>query len=139
MAQLFTYGTLMFESVWQMVVGKSYPTKKAVLRGYAVFKIRDEFYPGIIKAGDGDSVPGLIYDNIDETVLRKLDRFEGEYYHRQVVDAAIDADNTVSAHTYIVKPQFFHILDCEKWTEDWFKRHGLERFLSSYAGFNTID
>ena len=138
MTNLFTYGTLMYEPVWQAVVGKTYQTQKGVLRGYAVYKVRQDVYPAIIKASKDDSVPGLIYYGIDETSLETLDRFEGEYYHRKTVDVAIDGSQQISCHAYVIKPAHFHILACDTWSAEWFEQHGLKKFLESYIGFDSI-
>ena len=138
MKNLFTYGTLMYEPVWRAVVEKSFKTQKGELPGYAAYKIRDDVYPAIIKAGDDDSVPGLIYYDIDDASLEILDRFEGEFYDRKRVDAVTDKTRQVSCYAYVIKPKHFDILDCEIWRAEWFEQHGLKKFLDSYMGFDNI-
>jgi gamma-glutamylcyclotransferase (GGCT)/AIG2-like uncharacterized protein YtfP len=139
MANLFTYGSLMFEPVWAATVGRTYGTGKGVLRGYAIYKVHNEVYPGIIKASHDDSVTGLIYYDIGANVLQTLDRFEGDYYYRDTVEVDVGSSRKESCHAYLVKSEYFYILDCEKWHAEWFEQHGLKRFLASYIGFNDAD
>ena len=52
---LFTYGTLMFQEVWQAIVcpddvGRDFPSTPARLDGYQIFRVKDALYPGIIKS-----------------------------------------------------------------------------------------
>ena len=138
MTNLFTYGTLMYEPVWQTVIGKTFQTQKGVLWGYAAYKVRQDVYPAIIKAGADDSVPGLIYYDIDDVSLETLDRFEGEFYDRKIFDVAIDDSQQVACYAYVIKPVHFDILDCDIWSADWFVQHGLKRFLKSYMGFDKV-
>jgi gamma-glutamylcyclotransferase (GGCT)/AIG2-like uncharacterized protein YtfP len=138
MTNLFTYGTLMYEPVWQKVVGKTFQTQNGVLWGFAAYKVRRDVYPAIIKAGDDDSVPGLIYFDIDKASLDTLDRFEGEFYDRKIVDVITDGSQPVSCHAYVIKPAHFDILDCDTWSAEWFEERGLKKFLESYMGFDKV-
>ena len=139
MGNLFTYGTLMFEPVWAATIGKTYQTGQGVLRGYAVYKVHNEVYPGIIRANEDDAVPGLIYYGIDANVLQTVDRFEGDTYYREVVEVDVGSSKKESCDTYVVKSKYFYILDCEKWHAEWFEQHGLNQFLASYVGFDDAD
>jgi gamma-glutamylcyclotransferase (GGCT)/AIG2-like uncharacterized protein YtfP len=138
MENLFTYGTLMFEPVWQAAVGKTYRTKKGVVRGYAVYRVREDVYPAMIKAGDDDSVEGLIYFDVDEETLDTLDRFEGVFYDRKKINVSTDRSQGVSCHAYVIKPAHFDILDCDIWSAEWFEANGLKKFLDNYFGFKNI-
>lgn len=56
MANLFTYGSLMFkEVIYQLTSKKDYESRKAVLKGYARRTVKDAVYPGIYKA-EGENV-----------------------------------------------------------------------------------
>jgi gamma-glutamylcyclotransferase (GGCT)/AIG2-like uncharacterized protein YtfP len=136
---IFTYGTLMFPEVWRAVVGREFPAVAGALRGYSAFRVRDAVYPGVLKLNGNTVVDGILYLDVDEPTVARLDRFEGELYVRPSVTIACADGRERIADTYVVPPQHAEILTAEPWTRDWFLSSGsLEEFLQQFAGFQRI-
>ena len=76
MTHLFTYGSLMFEDVWNRLVKGNYLSQKATLRGYARRSVKGDEYPVIFQADE--LVEGVVYYDISEEDRIILDIFEGE-------------------------------------------------------------
>ena len=51
---LFTYGTLMFPEVWQRIGVGDFSSIPATLPGFAIFRVRDAVFPGIVRAQPHD-------------------------------------------------------------------------------------
>jgi len=154
---LFTYGTLMFPEVWQMVVGlevggRGSATLPAALAGYEIYRIRDAVYPGIIAAesaltsnlqpqcASAGSVPGLLYLDVDAGAFERLDRFEGSEYRRQTVLVNCQDGRRLAAEAYVVTPEARHLLTEESWTAAEFQARGhLAVFVAHYVGFGRLD
>ncbi|MGD8894123.1 MAG: gamma-glutamylcyclotransferase [Desulfobacterales bacterium] len=78
---IFAYGTLMIPSLMYAVTARHFGSQKAILRNYARFTVKGESYSGIIPVTDAIT-EGIIYFNVDELSLRRLDTFEGDLYQR---------------------------------------------------------
>ena len=134
---IFAYGTLMIPSVMQAVTGKHFASKEAVLRGYDRFRIKEEFYPGVIEKKEA-IIDGAVYLGVDSRSLRRLDLFEGELYHRTPVLIELQDGETLMAQTYLVKPEYENRLTSESWSLADFRENHLESFMNSYQGFFSI-
>src|SRR4051794_4655313 len=99
---VFAYGSLIFPEVWQAVVGREFTTIRGTAKGYSVFRVRDAAFPGIVAALPECTVVGLVYLDVDERSLARLDRFEDALYER--LSLAIECADGVQrqAETYIV-------------------------------------
>lgn len=161
MPHLFTYGTLMFPGVWQIVVGsdgsgREFETTPATLPGYQIYRVRDAVYPGIIEVENSSpfllpltsdlrplpplSVPGLLYFDVEAASLSRLDRFEGDDYCRISVEVTISNGQTIVADTYVIPSEHRHLLTDEPWTPQKFAADGhLEKFIAKYSGFTRLD
>lgn len=80
MTHLFTYGSLMFEDVWNRLVRGNYLSQQATLMGYARRSVKNDEYPVIFKPM---SLSGVVYYDISDEDMITLDAFEGEYYERK--------------------------------------------------------
>ena len=74
---IFTYGSLMFERVWTVVVAGTYRKTNARLFGYQRRKIRGEAYPALVPGTADDWVDGVVYLDVGQRDAVRLDRFEG--------------------------------------------------------------
>ena len=128
---VFTYGSLMFASVWQRVVQGSYRSEAATLAGYTRFALAEETYPGIV-ADTAGQVAGLVYFDVDAADLAALDRFEGDEYRRCTVDVSSNALAPVCAETYVMTA--LHRLSDQPWDPQGF---ALQRFLAGYCRDKT--
>jgi gamma-glutamylcyclotransferase (GGCT)/AIG2-like uncharacterized protein YtfP len=85
-------------------------------------------------------IPGLLYHNLDEDSLARLDAFEGHEYIRQSVTVLTDAGQQLPADAYIIPPNRRDILTGEIWTaEDFATRGDLAHFIAKYAGFTHFN
>ena len=132
MTHLFTYGSLMFEDVWNRLVRGNYLSQKATLMGYARRSVKNDEYPVIFQANE--LVEGVVYYDINEEDMITLDAFEGEYYERKEVELLVK-NAPVHACVYVLKKQYFDIIDPKPWSEAHFATEGIKRFLANYKGF----
>lgn len=138
MIHLFAYGTLMFEPVWQAVTGHRTPSIKGVLQGHAVFRVKGAVYPGLIPGKEDDTVHGRVYMHVDDAVVERLDRFEGNQYHRAKV-AVETEQGRLDCQAYKFRNDLLHQLSEELWRKDMFLQKGhLRSFLLGYQGFNAL-
>jgi gamma-glutamylcyclotransferase (GGCT)/AIG2-like uncharacterized protein YtfP len=131
---LFVYGTLMIPSVMHAVTARKFRFIEALLRGYARYTVKGEYYPGIIPETDAVTKGVLCFD-VDELSLERLDAFEGDLYQRTPIRAETEREEIFSAETYAVKPEFRDCLSSKKWNVEEFSQNHLEAFLETYSGF----
>jgi gamma-glutamylcyclotransferase (GGCT)/AIG2-like uncharacterized protein YtfP len=135
---VYTYGTLMFPDVWRSVVGKDFPTVAGTANGFAVYRVRDAVFPGIIAAADA-MVRGIVYLDVDDYSLARLDRFEDDFYERQALSVDCDDGQQRTAEAYVVTLPNRNVLTSEPWDgESFVASGGLEHFKSRFAGFGRI-
>ncbi|MBW2072119.1 MAG: gamma-glutamylcyclotransferase [Deltaproteobacteria bacterium] len=131
---VFAYGSLMFSQVWQKVVGNAYAREVAWLYGYERRRIRGQSYPTIIAAPAASVVKGLLYLQVSQEDLQKLDTFEGEYYRRGRVHCVVRNGSKIPAVVYLFKKQYALLVEHELWDAAWFCQQDLARFLVEYEG-----
>ena len=134
----FAYGSLIFAEVMRAVTGRRHESVVATLLGYSRFRVSETSYPGLIESADS-SVAGVLYDQVDASSLRLLDRFEGKYYLRRSVTVRTDHGDDQPAETYVIRPEFEHLLTQESWDSEFFRQNHLKSFLQSYQGFGWIE
>ena len=135
MTQVFTYGSLMFDDIWQEVVNTTHPSKHASLHGYKRVTILGDSYPVLVPAGGQQQVKGRLYCDVKKGELRKLDHFEGVFYQRQRVTVhAKDGDRTryLQAYVYLLAPGFEHLASNRPWQPEQFEAEQLQRFKRNY-------
>jgi len=126
---IFAYGTLMIPAVMYAATARHFRFKKAMLRGYARFTVKGESYPGIIPQADAIT-GGIIYLNVDEQSLERLDAFEGELYQRTPIRVETEREEILNAETYVIKPEYRGFLSSKGWdTKEFIQKH-LETFLT---------
>ena len=132
MTHLFTYGSLMFEDVWNRLVKGNYLSQKATLMNYARRSVKNDEYPVIFQANE--LVEGVVYYDINEEDMITLDAFEGEYYERKEVELLVEG-RYVKASAYVLKEAYFNLIDTKPWSDTLFAQEGIHNFLSDYKGF----
>lgn len=126
-ANVFTYGSLMYEKVWRQVVGEfSGEPAPALLHGYRRSRIRRENFPAMV-ADEQSFIPGALYSGVSEEQLALLDEFEGIEYERIDVAVALSASITLNAHAYLYLEQ--SKLDPRPWDPDDFEQNQIDIFL----------
>jgi gamma-glutamylcyclotransferase (GGCT)/AIG2-like uncharacterized protein YtfP len=136
---VFTYGTLMFPEIWRTVVGQEFETVEGSAIGFAIYRVVDAVFPGIIKADDRESVRGVVYLDVDHASVARLDLFEDDFYERQALWIACDDGQQRAAEAYVVPPQNCNVLTDEPWQRAAFiASGGLEQFTRRFQGFTRI-
>ena len=125
---LFVYGTLLFEKVRNRILHKSYSSQPATLYDYQRTCIKGAHYPGIIKH-DGSFVEGLLLLDIKLDDMKRLDEYEGEYYHRIQVEVALGTGKKQTAMVYLIKPCYRTLCVNQQWNPQVFQQQYLERYL----------
>ncbi len=134
---LFAYGTLMCSDIMAEVSGLHMPSDPASLTGYRRLGVRGEHYPAILPDTQS-SVTGVVYRDIPQSAWVLLDRFEGDMYSRNRVQATLADGSLVAADTYVIRDAFVGWLDDGEWDPTEFLRHGKERFRRFYKGYAKL-
>jgi gamma-glutamylcyclotransferase (GGCT)/AIG2-like uncharacterized protein YtfP len=137
---VFTYGTLMFPQVWKAVVGREFVSIPGSAKEYAIYCVRDAVFPGIIAAGDRDAVSGVVYLNVDQASLARLDLFEDDFYRRETLWIDCEDGQRRAADAYVVPNENREILTSQVWLQDEFVASGgLDYFIRRFQGFARIE
>ncbi len=131
---VFTYGSLLFPEIMAAVAARSFPSRPALLSGYARYRVYNAPYPGII-ACPQTCVTGRLYMQVDASSLKILDHFEGDLYERQTVEVRCD-NQLISAQTYVVAPGQKKYLTAIPWDPDSFKENDYALFLDQCLVLN---
>ena len=135
MAHLLTYGSLMFKDVWKRLIQSEYKADRATISGYARRCVKGDEYPAVFPANE--SVTGVVYFDISDEDMQILDAFEGEYYERKTLTASLGNHQSIPVEVYILKEQYYHIVDDTLWSELHFAQEGIKRFIENYKGFTS--
>lgn len=131
MTNVFTYGSLMFEPVWQAVVGRACPAEAACVSGFQRLRMRGESYPVALPATSEHQISGRLYCNLGRRDLLRLDRFEGRAYRRLQVSACLNAEGAEPkpAFIYVLAPGARHRVLNEPWQPEQFRQYHLLQVL----------
>ena len=135
MTHIFTYGSLMFEKVWNEVVRGDYQSYPGTVSGFIRLSIKHEHYPAMLAGPVNSTVEGVLYLDINSEDLIRLDEFEGSIYDRRGVQVMTD-NNIYAAETYILKDSYRNLLSDQQWDPQKFEDHGIHTFLGTYFGFD---
>lgn len=125
---VFVYGTLQFGDVLAAVIGRRLEGRAATLPDYARYAVKREPFPGIVPE-PGSTVRGLVFSDIDPVALGRIDAFEGELYHREVVRVHTDDGQEIDAQAYVMRPRYSALLADAPWDEDTFARRWHDRYV----------
>jgi gamma-glutamylcyclotransferase (GGCT)/AIG2-like uncharacterized protein YtfP len=135
MTHIFTYGSLMFEKIWNEVVRGNYQSCPGTVSGFVRLSIQHEHYPAMLHGPLSSTVEGVLYLDIDSEDLAGLDDFEGSIYNRQVVQVMTD-NNIYAAQAYVLKDCYRNLVSDREWDPKKFQDEGIHQFLGSYFGFD---
>ncbi len=121
----------MIPDVMYVVTTREFRFVDAILRGYARFMVKGASYPGIIPVIEAIT-EGIIYFDVDESSLARLDIFEGDLYQRTPIRAENQDGKILNAEAYVIKPEYRDYLSLQKWDVEEFVQNSLEAFLNSY-------
>jgi gamma-glutamylcyclotransferase (GGCT)/AIG2-like uncharacterized protein YtfP len=87
-------------------------------------------------AGERDKVRGVVYLDVDQPSLARLDLFEDDFYCRETVWVDCDDGQRRAADAYVVPHDNRHVLTAETWQADQFlSSGGLVKFMARFEGF----
>ncbi|HCL27784.1 MAG TPA: gamma-glutamylcyclotransferase [Candidatus Latescibacteria bacterium] len=129
---VFAYGSLMIPRVMDRVAGRLFVQEPAQLQGYARYALRGETYPGLVEE-EGVATDGVLWRDIGDDDLQRLDTFEGEWYERRTVWVVVGADQ-VQAETYVLIRTQQHRVSRRSWSRNRFESRYLQNFLANYKG-----
>lgn len=134
MKNLFVYGSLMFDEVWDNLIRRKHQKRSATAYGYGRFTVTGETYPGLTRRLHSE-VQGVLITGLNKDELRLLDRFEGHYYTRKRIAVVTDGSSKVSCETYIFKKRYRRLLSSTEWSQEAFRqKHLLSVFNKLQAG-----
>ena len=125
---LFVYGTLLYQSVMDLVVEQKFNAMSARLPDYTRCCLRRRVYPGIVPHKNSH-VDGLIYFDMSEQAIQRLDFFEGVEYDRIDVQPFLSNGESIQSCAYVVSPIYQNVLEVYKWNEDSFEQNHLDIYL----------
>lgn len=125
----------MFDDVWKRIVQHHYQNRAAVLSGYKRLSVKGDNYPGLVKSFNS-TVEGLVYLDVRAQDIKRLDRFEGDYYKRVPVTVSSDNGCYLDVEVYLFSQRHRHLLGNTSWDPVKFRAHYLRRFITKYRGFN---
>ncbi len=142
MTHVFTYGSLMFDTVWQAVVKQAYSSERYTIKGFERRALRDADFPAAIY-NTRESIYGRLYYNVSDADIQRLDYFESGFYHlhREPMQAPDNSPRlergkaTTEIAIYILKPEYNSSLLAHDWNEEYFREAHLQKFLSNYSGY----
>lgn len=137
---VFTYGSLMFPEIWQVVVGREFGTIQGTVAGYSIYRVRRGSYPGMIASSKDDLVRGLVYLDVDAASIERLDRFEGRFYERVTLPTECSDGKPRAAEAYVVPERKRHGLTDETWSAEAFVASGgINDFTRRFHGFSRLE
>ncbi len=86
----------------------------------------------------GAIISGVIYFDLPQDAWLRLDDFEGDMYARITVKVKCTNDTILNAETYLLRPEFQHLLGKSDWDLDDFIRAGKNQFENTFLGFEEI-
>ena len=137
MTNLFTYGSLMCSDIMTRVAGCHADCIQATLHNFFRAKIHHEEYPGIVSQ-QNRMVTGVLYFDLSARAIHRLDLFEGEAYNRQEVEVVTKDTRRTTAMTYVITPEYRHLLTDREWNYSDFLSAGKKKFEKSYFGFHQF-
>lgn len=112
--RVFVYGSLLVPTVVRAVLGRTPTATPAVLHGYRRFSLRGQAFPALLRA-PGHHTRGAVIQLVPAD-LRRLDRYEDDYYLRRLVTVSLDDGNPVRAQTYVLSARHRQLASGRAWS-----------------------
>lgn len=112
--RVFVYGSLLVPEVVRAVLGRAPRSSPAVLHDYRRCSLRGHAFPGLLAAA-GHRTTGTIIE-VSPAELRRLDRYEDDFYTRRAATAARDDGSAVPVQTYVLSARHRRMADPRTWS-----------------------
>lgn len=126
---VFVSGPLMFRDLIKAVTGKTFAIQSGTLHGYSQFTIQDEGQSAMIPFPDR-SVDGVVYIDVDDESLSRMDAFQGKRFEREEVTVEAEGGEWLEAEAYSFKLRCRKKLSANEWDEDVYRDKFLKKDLS---------
>ncbi len=130
MTNIFSYGSLMYETVFTKVAGANALSGPATLKDWSRHRITAKTYPAAVPAS-GARIVGVLWIDVPESAVERLDRFEGKEYLRETVTVIRPNGQAVSAEIY--RWLDMTMLESEDWSADSFEKSHLDTFFEQHT------
>lgn len=127
---LFVSGPLMFRELIQAITGKTFVGQAGLLHGYAQFMIKDEAQSAMIPFPDR-AVDGVVYLDVDEESLARIDAFQGSRFEREEVTVEGESGSWFEASAYCLKLRRRKVLSINSWDEDDYREKALKKDIAA--------
>ena len=107
----------MYQPLLRALVERDLSSEEAILEDYACLGVKAAAYPAIV-AEKGSQVSGALVRNIPPGAWQRIDRYEGEYYRRELVQVTLADGSAIDASTYIIRPRYHSRLSRRPWQYD---------------------
>lgn len=132
-ASVFTYGTLMFDPVWELVAGRAHEHTTALLRGYVRRAAKGRVYPVIHPGPAEPPILGRLYLGVSPAELSRLDAFEGDEYERRLVEVEASPDTPrVEAWVYVLATEHQSLAEQKPWDPFAFASRDLAAYVEHH-------
>lgn len=112
--RVFVYGSLLIPEIVRTVLGRTPTATPAVLQGYRRCSLRGQAFPGLLRA-PGHRTRGALIE-LAPAELRRLDRYEDDFYLRRPVTVALDDGSPVRAQTYVLSAKHRRLASGRAWS-----------------------
>jgi gamma-glutamylcyclotransferase (GGCT)/AIG2-like uncharacterized protein YtfP len=127
---MFVSGPLMFRELIQAITRKTFVGQAGLLHGYAQFMIKDEGQSAMIPFPDR-TVDGVVYRDVDEDSLARIDAFQGNRFEREEVTVEGEDGAWVEASAYCLKLRRRKLLSTQAWDEDDYRESTLKKDIAA--------
>ena len=127
---LFVSGPLMFRELIQAITGKTFVGQAGLIHGYAQFMIKDEGQSAMIPFPDR-AVDGVVYLDVDEESLARIDVFQGPRFEREDVTVEGESGSWLEASAYCLKLRRRKVLSINSWDEDDYREKALKKDIAA--------
>jgi len=122
---LFAYGSLRMPRLMTYLTGKRFDSMKACLSGYSCHFLAGKPFPGLCHQSD-HTTHGMMHLRVSRRTLRKLDRFENDFYRRVSCHVVITGLPTMyPVSIYELKMEYLKKLTPKPWNAAHFKLSAL--------------
>jgi gamma-glutamylcyclotransferase (GGCT)/AIG2-like uncharacterized protein YtfP len=119
----------MLPEVMELVAGRTFAKRAALLRGYQRRLVRGEVFPALVPAV-GETVTGVLWEGLDAAKLARIDRFEGAAYERPRLVVETARGEARDAFVYLLRPEHHALASDASWDEADFRERHLAGYLA---------
>lgn len=112
--RVFVYGSLLVPEVVRAVLGRAPRPSPAVLHEYRRCSLRGHVFPGLL-AAPGHRTRGAVIA-VSPAELRRLDRYEDDFYTRRPAAAALDDGTSVHVQIYVLSARHRRLVCARAWS-----------------------